>query len=349
MEGKMKVALMTELEKIEMVERNIPTISADELLIKVDYVGICGSDLHYYEHGRIGNFIVEFPFVLGHEVAGTVVEVGKNVTTHKVGDRVALEPQITNPDSEQAKIGKYNLDPEVEFFATPPIDGTFQEYVKHPAKLCFTLPENVSSLEGAMIEPLSVGIHAGFQANAHLGQTALITGCGCIGLVTILTLKAMGVSTVIATDLSENRLKKAKELGADYIINPKDTDVIEEINKLTDNVGIDLGMETSGSEIAARQLIELCKKGAKIVFVGYSPTGEMTLPIGMALDKELSFETVFRYRHTYPLAVKAIASGQIDIKKVVTNIFDFENIQDAMQEALKDKDNVVKGAIKVSK
>lgn len=349
MEKKMKVAVMTELKKVEIIERDIPTVDDDSLLIKVGYVGVCGSDLHYYEHGRIGNFIVECPFVLGHEVAGTVVEVGKNVTTHKVGDRVALEPQITNPDSEMSKKGFYNLDESVEFFATPPIDGTFQEYVTHPAKLCFRLPDNVSLLEGAMIEPLSVGMHAAFQGEAKLGQTAMVTGAGCIGLTAILALKAMGVSRVISVDLSSNRLKKALELGADYTINPLEENFKKKVKEITDNKGLDLSIETSGSEKAARQLIETAKKGSTIVLVGYSPTGEMTLPIGMALDKELTFKTVFRYRHTYPVAINAIASGKINVKNLVTDIFEFDDIQKGLQDSLTNRDQIVKAAIRVSK
>lgn len=349
MANKMKAAIMEELLKVEIKEKDIPVEKDDELLIRVDYVGVCGSDLHYYEHGRIGNFIVEFPFILGHEVAGTVVSVGKNVKTHSVGDRVALEPQITNPDSELSKKGLYNLDESVEFFATPPIDGTFQEYVTHPAKLSFKLPDNVSTLEGAMIEPLSVGLHAANQGGAKLGQIAMVSGTGCIGLTAVLALKAMGVSTVIVSDMSDNRLKKAKELGADYCFNPTKNDIYKEIMDITENKGIDLGIETSGNDKAARQLIESAQKGSTIVFVGYSPSGEMTLPMGMALDKELTFKTVFRYRNTYPVAIKAISSGKIDVKNLVTDIYEFDNIQQCLQDSLNDRDRIVKAAVKVNK
>ena len=154
---KMKTAVMTDLQKVEIQEREVPTPKSDEVLVKVEYVGICGSDLHYYESGRIGDFIVETPFVLGHEAGGTVVEVGENVKHLKVGDRVALEPGKTCGKCEFCKQGKYNLCKDVVFFATPPVDGVFQEYVAHEADLCFKLPENVSTMEGALIEPLAVG------------------------------------------------------------------------------------------------------------------------------------------------------------------------------------------------
>ena len=282
----MKTAVMTDIRKVRIEEREKPVPKEGEVLVKVEYVGICGSDLHYYESGRIGNFIVEPPFVLGHEAGGTVVEVGSGVTHLKAGDRVALEPGKTCGHCEHCKAGKYNLCEDVIFFATPPVDGVFQEYVAHEAGLCFKLPDNVSTLEGALVEPLSVGLHAAMQGGAHIGQTAVVTGAGCIGLVSLLALKAMGVSRVIVVDVIEKRLQKAKELGADYVINGKEQDTVAEIKRLTEGKGCDLSIETAGTQITASQLIQASKKGATIVFVGYSASGEMTLPIGMALDRK---------------------------------------------------------------
>ena len=209
MEGTMKTAVMTDIMQAEIQERPIPQPKDDEVLVKVEYVGICGSDLHYYESGRIGDFVVKPPFVLGHEAGGTVVEVGANVKNLKVGDRVAMEPGKTCGQCEFCKSGKYNLCEDVVFFATPPVDGVFQEYVAHEAGLCFKLPDNVSTLEGALIEPLAVGMHAARQGEAKLGQTAVVTGAGCIGLVTLLSLKAMGVTKVIVVDVMETRLQNA--------------------------------------------------------------------------------------------------------------------------------------------
>ena len=226
MEGKMKVAVMNGIGKMGFTERDIPTPKDDEVLVKLDYVGICGSDLHYYESGAIGDYVVEPPFVLGHEPGGVVVEVGKDVKHLKVGDKVALEPGKTCGHCEFCKQGKYNLCPDVVFFATPPVDGVFQEYVAHEADLCFKLPENVSTLEGALIEPLAVGFHAAIQGDAHLGQKAVVMGAGCIGLVSMMALKARGVSEVYVVDIMEKRLEKALELGATGVINGAKEDVI---------------------------------------------------------------------------------------------------------------------------
>lgn len=347
MEGTMKTAVMTDLMQVEIQRRPIPVPKENEVLVKVEYVGICGSDLHYYESGRIGDFIVEPPFVLGHEAGGTVVEVGSAVTNLKVGDRVAMEPGKTCGECEFCKQGKYNLCEDVIFFATPPVDGVFQEYVAHEAGLCFKLPDHVSTMEGALIEPLAVGMHAANQGGAHLGQTAVVTGAGCIGLVTLLSLKAMGVSKVIVVDVMEKRLQKALELGADFVINGKQEDTVARIKELTDGKGCDLGIDTAGSQITASQLIKAAKKGSTIVFVGYSPSGEMTLPIGMSLDKELTFKTVFRYRNIYPMAIEAVASGKIDIKNIVTNYFELDDIQNALDSCVHNKADIVKGVIKV--
>lgn len=348
MKKTMQAAVMTEFGKIEFQEKNVPEAKANEVLVQVDYVGICGSDLHYFEHGRIGNFIVELPFILGHEVAGTVVAVGSDVDHLVPGDRVAMEPQITCGECDQCKSGKYNLCRDVKFFATPPIDGVFQEYVTHPANLCFKLPDSVSTLEGAMIEPLSVGLHAAFQGGAQLGQNAVVTGCGCVGLTSMLAMKASGVSRVFMTDLFDKRLAKAQEMGADAVLNGKEESVVDRVMELTDGKGFDLAIESSGSEIAAAELINCARPGATIVFVGYSPSGMMNLPIGLALDKEITFKTIFRYRNSYPKAIQALANKQIDVKPIVSHFFDFKDTQECLDSAIRDKDQITKAVIKVS-
>lgn len=348
MKGTMKVAVMNGIGEMGYVNREIPQPADNEVLVRIEYVGICGSDMHYYETGRIGDYVVKPPFVLGHEPGGTVVEVGKNVKHLKVGDRVALEPGKTCGHCEYCREGKYNLCPDVVFFATPPVDGVFQEYVAHEAALCFKLPANMDTMEGALIEPLAVGFHAANQGGAHAGQTAVVFGSGCIGLVSMMALKAEGVSKVYVVDIMQKRLDKAMELGATGIINSKEKNVVDEINHLTDGKGVDLVIETAGMEITARQAIQVTKKGATIVLVGYSKSGEMTLPFSLALDKELTFKTVFRYRHIYPMAIEAVASGKVNLKGIVTNIFDFDNIQQAMDESVRDKANIVKSVIKIA-
>lgn len=347
MKGKMKTAVMLGIGKMGFQQRDIPQPKDNEVLVQLEYVGICGSDLHYYETGAIGDYVVKPPFVLGHEPGGTVVKVGKNVKHLKAGDRVALEPGKTCGHCEFCKEGKYNLCPDVVFFATPPVDGVFQEYVAHEADLCFKLPDNVSTLEGALIEPLAVGFHAAIQGDAHLGQKAVVMGAGCIGLVSMMALKARGVSEVYVVDIMEKRLEKAMELGASGVINGAEEDVIEKVNEITKGQGMDLVIETAGTEITTRQAIQIAKKGSNIVLVGYSKTGEMTLPMSLVLDKELTFKTVFRYRHIYPMAIEAVAAGKVNLKGIVTDIFTLDEAQKAMDYSVNNKADIVKAVIKI--
>ena len=348
MEGKMKTAVMLGIGKMGFEERPIPRPKDDEVLVKVENVGVCGSDLHYYESGRIGNYIVEPPFVLGHEAGGTVVEVGKDVKHLKVGDRVAMEPGKTCGHCEFCKKGLYNLCPDVIFFATPPVDGVFQEYVAHEAGLCFKLPDNMDTVEGALIEPLSVGMHAANQAHASLGKTAVVTGSGCIGLCSMMSLKAFGVSTVYVTDIMQKRLDKAKELGATGVINSRDKDPVEEVLKLTDGRGVDIVIECSGIELCANQGFEMLVKNGYFVQVAYSGSGFMNLNTSLICDKEINIKSVFRYRHIYPMAIDAVASGKVNLKGVVTNEFTLDDIQNAMDQSVNDKANIVKSLIRIA-
>lgn len=347
MKGTMKVAVMNGIGKMGYETRPIPSPKDDEVLVKLEYVGICGSDLHYYENGRIGDYIVKPPFVLGHEPGGTVVEVGKNVKHLKVGDRVALEPGKTCGHCEFCKTGRYNLCPDVVFFATPPVDGVFQEYVAHEADLCFKLPDNVSTMEGALIEPLAVGFHAAKQGGAEMGKVAVVTGSGCIGLVTMMALKALGVDAVYVVDIMQKRLDKAIELGATGVVNGKDNNAVEEIMKLTKGRGCDIFIDTSGTEICVRQGIEMLVKDGTLVLVGYSASGNMNIPTSMICDKEINIKSVFRYRHIYPLAIKAVAEGKVNLKGIVTNIFELDDIQNAMDKSVHDKADIVKSVVKI--
>ncbi|MCA9834412.1 MAG: NAD(P)-dependent alcohol dehydrogenase [Thermomicrobiales bacterium] len=343
----MKTAVMTAIGEMQWEDRPAPTPGPRDVLVRVEKVGICGSDLHYFESGRIGDFVVEPPFVLGHEAAGTIIEIGSEVTNLAVGDRVAMEPNITCGECEFCRSGQYNLCPDVEFFATPPIDGTFQEYVTHPALLCFKLPDGMSTMEGALIEPLAVGFHAATMGGARLGQTALVFGCGCIGLVSMMALKALGATTVYMVDVMDARLRKAQDLDATAVLNGMTQDVIAEVTSLTHGRGVDIVIETSGTDIAMNQAINLTRKGGTIVPVGYSKSGMITLPMSVAINKELRFQTVFRYRHNYPLAIAAVAGGRVNLRGIVTHEYSFDDIQRAMDESIADKATVVKAVMSI--
>lgn len=347
MAKQMKVALMDDIKKMRMTQRDVPTPKAGEVLVELEYVGVCGSDLHYYEEGRIGDFVVEFPFVLGHEAGGTVAALGEGVESLAVGDRVALEPGITCGKCEFCKSGQYNLCPDVVFFATPPVDGVFQEYVAHPADLCFKLPDKVSTMEGALVEPLAVGFHAAMQGGARAGQTAVGAGTGCIGLCSIMALRAMGVNKIIALDTLAGRLATAGKVGALYTVNPAEEDSVAKVMELTGGRGVDLAIETSGSEKSMDALLHMCHKGGTAVMVGYSGSGDMKLPSSLITNNELTIRSVFRYRHVYPMIIDALEAGTIDVGPIVSNIFPLDDIQNAMDSCVANKADIIKAVIKI--
>lgn len=325
----------------------VPAPGANEVLIRIKVVGICGSDIHYYQHGRIGNFIVNGDFILGHESAGEVVEIGEEVKNLKVGDRVALEPGKTCGKCKYCKEGKYNLCSHVEFFATPPFHGVFTNFVVQPEDMCFKLPDNVSFMEGALVEPLAVGLHASGMGEVKLGDTVVIFGAGCIGLVTLLSCKARGASNVYVVDVLENRLETARKLGADDVINAKECNVIKRIEELTDSQGASVVIETAGAEITVKNTADVVSRGGTIVLVGMTPKDETCFNFMELMGKEAQIKTIFRYRNLYPVAISAISSGAINVKNIVSHEFDFDSIKDAFDYVVNNTACVVKAIINI--
>lgn len=335
------------IEPCTMYYKEIPVPKAKEgeVVVKIECCGICGSDAHYYEYGRIGDYVVSGEFTLGHEVAGTVMEVGSSVQHLQVGDRVALEPGIGCGQCEMCKSGRYNLCPDVIFFATPPVQGALQNYVAHPADMCFKLPDNVSTKSGALVEPLCVGLHACKQGEVSLGQSVIILGSGCIGLVTLMAAKAMGASNVIVIDLFEKRLEFAKKLGANHIINASTEDVYARVEKLLDGKGADVVIEVAGSSKTIYQTSFFAKRGGTVVLTGNAVESDHQYNFAQVMSKELTIKSVFRYRNLYPIAIAAIADGTIDVEQIVTHEFKFDNVKNAFDTVIKDAKNVVKGII----
>jgi len=344
---KNRAAYMTGINKMEIRDIEIPKLKDKDVLIKIEYVGICGSDVHYLEHGKIGDFIVNGDFILGHECAGTVVEIGTAVENLKVGDRVALEPGQTCGHCEFCKAGKYNLCRAVEFLATPPYHGCLMNYIAFPENMAFKLPDNISTKEGALVEPLAVGIHAANQGDVKLGDSVVILGAGTIGLVTLLACKAKGASDIIVVDVIPKRLEFAKKLGATTVINALEADVFAEIDKLTNNMGVDVAIETAGSARTISQTPYLIKNGGCVVLVGLAPQDIIEYNFAKIMAKEAQIKSVFRYRNIYPQAIKAISTGLIDISGIVTHEFDFEDTAKAFDYAINNKQDVVKAVIKV--
>jgi len=344
---KNRAAYMTGLNKMEIREIEVPVPKEKQVLVKLEYVGICGSDVHYLEYGKIGDFIVNGDFILGHECAGTIVAVGSGVEKLKVGDKVALEPGCTCGQCEFCKTGRYNLCPDVEFLATPPYHGCLMNYIAFPENMAFKLPDMISTKEGALVEPLAVGMHAAKQGNVKLGDSVVILGSGTIGLVTLLACKAFGATDITVVDVIPKRLEYAKKLGATTVINATEVDVLAEIDKLTNKQGVDIVIETAGSATTIAQTPYLIKNGGCIVLVGMAPQDIIEYNFAKILAKEAEIKSVFRYRNIYPQAIKAISKGVIDISGIITHEFAFDEVAQAFDFVINHKQEVVKAVIKI--
>ena len=344
-----KGAFMRGTDHMIIKDIPVPKVGAKEVLVSLEYVGICGSDVHYFHNGNCGAYKVDLSqdYMLGHECAGTIVEAGNEVSNLKVGDRVALEPGITCGECEQCKSGHYNLCPDVVFLATPPVQGCNEECIVFPENMCFKLPDNVNTRAGALVEPLSVGFYAAEQGEVKTGDTVVILGAGCIGLVTLLACKAHGAGTIIVSDLVEARLDKALELGATSVINSGKEDVLEKIKELTGGRGADVVLETAGSPVTIAQTPFVVRRGGTIALVGLASQEEINYNFAHIMDKEATIKSVFRYKNIYPKAIAAIASGAIDIESIVTHEFNLDHIQEAYEEAVKNKTDLVKAVVKV--
>ena len=318
--------------KMELSLRDFPEISkAEETLgprdvrIKLHTVGICGSDVHYYTHGKVGPFEVTEPMVLGHEAAGTVIEVGSEVTNLSIGDRVCMEPGIPDATSKAARLGMYNIDPAVRFWATPPVHGVLRPTCVHPADFTFKLPDNVSFAEGAMVEPLAVGVHAATKARVKPGDVAVVMGAGPIGLVTALSALAAGCARVFVTDLAEKKLEIAASLSpAITPVHAGTDDLTTTVMAATENWGADIVFEATGAPKAAAGVFQPLAPGGCVVFIG-GQADPIAYDAGAAMVREARVENIFRYAHVFPRCVGMLASGAIDVKPLITRKFDFND------------------------
>jgi D-xylulose reductase len=305
-----------------------------DVRVRIHTVGICGSDVHYYQHGRIGPFVVNAPMVLGHEAAGTVIEVGAAVTSLAVGDRVCMEPGIPDPDARATRLGLYNLDPAVRFWATPPVHGVLRPTVVHPAAFTFKVPDNVSFAEAAMVEPLAVGMHAANKAQIKPGDVAVVIGAGPIGMVTALSALAGGASRVVMADVQQPKLDLAAGLGPITPVNVASASLKGTVDALTDGWGADVVFECSGNAKAAAAVFDPLCPGGRVVMVGM-PGEPIRYDVVAAQVKEARVEHVFRYAHVYPRALALMAADKIDVKPLITDTFAFADSVAAFDFACK--------------
>lgn len=322
---------------LRLEQRPIPICGPNQLLIRVHTVGICGSDVHYWTHGSIGAYAVKEPLVLGHETSGVVAEVGSSVEGFSVGDRVALEVGVACNKCAHCKKGTYNLCPEMRFHATPPIDGSLARFVAHDASYCFKLPDQVSFEDGALLEPLNVAVHACKRGHVTIGQNVLICGCGPIGLLNLLTAKAMGVSRIIMTDIDDNRLAVAKQLGADFTINVRgkgEQDIAKEIRNILGGLSPEVTIECTGATSSIETAIWATQSGGVIILVGLGEA-RATLPIIEAASREVDIRGVFRYANCYPTALELLSSGRLKLDGLSRAHYKLEQSKEAFERAKK--------------
>lgn len=330
----MRVSVLARAGEVRTERRPVPTPGVDEVLVRIGSVGICGSDVHYYRHGRIAEYVVREPLVLGHEAGGRIVAVGSGVDPARVGQRVALEPGVPCRRCRECKHGRYNLCPDVEFFATPPFDGAFAEYVTIAADFAHPVPDSVSDDGAGLIEPLAVGVWACGKAEVAAGSRVLIAGAGPIGLMNVQVARALGATEIVVTDIDEDRLTLARRCGATRTVRAGTGSVADL------GIEVDAFIDCSGAEAAVRDGFRAVRPAGRVVLVGMG-ADELSIPVGLLQGREITVTGTFRYANVYPTAIALAASGAIDLDSLVTDHFDLEHAEQALQRGTEP------GAVKV--
>ncbi|MGH3435081.1 MAG: NAD(P)-dependent alcohol dehydrogenase [Sciscionella sp.] len=324
-----RVAVLTDIGHIAVERRAIPRPGEGQVLVAVSAVSVCGSDVHYFQHGRIGDFIVGDPLVLGHEASGVVAACGPGVTEPAVGRRVAIEPQSTCGRCEQCLRGRYNLCRQVRFFATPPVDGAFAEYVVVDAIRAHPVPDALSDEAAALIEPLSVAVHACEKAGVQPGSRVLISGAGPVGLLCLQVALARGATAVTVTDINTSRLAVAARFGADTTV-----DAAEAPPSGEQHTQVDVVLECTGVAEAIAASVRRTAPAATVVLIGMG--GALRLPLDLVQARELWLTGIFRYAHAYPAAIALAASGKVALDELITSHHDLDGVSDALLAAGRD-------------
>jgi L-iditol 2-dehydrogenase len=325
-----RAAVLHAAGDLRVEDRPVPEPGPREVLVQVAAVGVCGSDIHYYEHGRIGSFVVREPMVLGHESSGRVVALGPGASSHAIGDRVALEPGVPCGGCRECRAGRYNLCRDVRFFATPPIDGAFANYVTIHEDFAFALPDSVSDDAGALMEPLSVAVWACQKADVSAGDRVLVTGAGPIGLLAAQTARAFGATEITVTDVNPHRLGMAERTGATRTIN------VAEARLEDSGVEADALIECSGHPASLTAGIASLRPAGRAVLVGMGPEEEGTVPLALIQSRELWLTGTFRYANTYPTAIALAANGRVDLEAIITGHYGLDDAEAALRAGRED-------------
>uniref|UniRef100_A0A1A9W1K6 Sorbitol dehydrogenase n=1 Tax=Glossina brevipalpis TaxID=37001 RepID=A0A1A9W1K6_9MUSC len=327
-------AVLYDINDLRLEQRPIPEIGPKDILLAVDCVGICRTDVEYWQKGRAGPYVIEEPMILGREASGIVVETGEKVQQLRKGDRVAVEPGESCRHCQLCRSGQYNLCPYIKFCATPPNDGLLTRYAKHPAHLCYKLPDHVTMEEGALLEPLAVGMASCRRAKVGLGSDVLILGCGPVGLTTLATATSIGASKVLIADKKPDRLEIAKTFGADVMhikqdCNPRE--LAQEIHAVMGCVP-NKCFDCVGTIESLKLAIYATRPGGMCTLVGV-PDGKIVLPLMDAMSREVDILGVVNYRNDYPIALAMAASVELNLPAIISHHFPLEHISVAFETA----------------
>ena len=317
----MKASFLNKELKIYTAEIEIPVLDANQVLVKVESVGVCGSDVHYYKHGVIGPYVVENPIILGHELSGTITAVGSEVSPTRIGKRVAVEPQRACKSCKQCLAGRYNLCPDIEFYATPPIDGAFCEYVKIESSFAFDIPDSISFDAAALIEPMSVCLWAAQKAKIGPDSTVLIAGAGPIGVIMAQVASALGAPAVVVTDILDSRLEFVRGYGATGTVNTSKSSLGDE--------KFDVFIDACGIPSAVYAGIKATGPAGRVLLVGLG-SDDMNLPVSHIQNNEIIVTGVFRYTNTWPTSIDLIAAGKVNLDAIVTHRFGLGDVEAAL-------------------
>lgn len=340
----MKAAVLVSPRRIEIQERPVPEPGPHQVRIKVAAVGVCGSDVHYYEKGRIGSAVVQYPTILGHEPSGIVDAVGEGCQL-KPGTRVAVEPASPCMKCEHCLGGRHNICPNVEFLGTPPIDGIYMQYHCMPEHCCVPIADSLSLIEAAMLEPFGVGLHAVRLARLEPGETVAIFGSGPIGLVTLMSARLAGASKILCTDLVPARLEFAKKLGADAVMNAADGDVVKWVGEQTKGRGVDVTFEAAGEQATVTHTCSSARIGGRGFIIGIPSVPEFTIPMHECRRRELALQQVRRSNGEAIKVLPMVEAGTIDLKPLATHFFPLEKVTDAFDLVHNYADGVIRAVI----
>ncbi len=336
-------ALLTGKEKIEFFDYPMPTLGDDDVLVEIKHCGICGSDVGVYADPTVGGALdITLPVMLGHESAGVVVGLGANVTDLAIGDKVALEPGVPCGKCEACLRGDYNLCDDVIFMAAPPFTtGAMCKYVAHPRSRTFKLPEGMSTIEGALMEPFSVGMFAAQHGEVDLTQSVAIIGGGCIGMMTALACRARGCTNIIIADLFDSHLEVARKLGFTKVFNSTGKDLAQCVRELNGGRGVDVAFETAGSAYVVGKLPGMVRRGGTIVLVG-NIMKPVEFDFWSISYNQIAIKPIFRYKHLYPACIAVTAAGNAAVSDIGIKVYPFSEAPAAFDCALHDKLNTLK-------